>query len=352
MLRCLRHEFIVSELYMLNDEVNLPLDSFTRQSGASLRGASDRIADPLIHIGFHKTGSTWLQNIIFSDKARGFTSDTHEARHRLVERLVRPDVLDFDATGERNYYRKYQEAAHSSGLDLVLSHERLSGYPSSGGHDRTIIAQRLKDMFPNARILIVIREQKSLIRSMYSQHITDGGVEGLDRFLNVPEPALGRKPSFSMQFYRFDRLIHHYQQLFGKTGVLVLPFEMLRSDGQKFADRIADFCGKENVVLPENRPVNMKRPLVMQAVQRPLNAVFYHNELSPGALFHIKRFHKRYARLTPLFMAISPKFLERRLDQNMQKRIEQHVGSYFGESNARTQQLTGLSLSEFGYHVA
>ena len=49
----------------------------------------------------------------------------------------------------------------------VISHERLSGYPHSGGHDSKEIAHRLAAVFPNAKVVIVIREQKSMILSNY-----------------------------------------------------------------------------------------------------------------------------------------------------------------------------------------
>src|SRR3546814_8368538 len=95
-----------------------------------------------------------------------------------------------------------------------------------------MIADRLRETFPDARILIVIREQRALIRSMYSQHITDGGTGTLGRFLNRPEPGLGRKPWFDPEVYAFDRLIAYYCGLFGAERVLALPFELLAREPQ------------------------------------------------------------------------------------------------------------------------
>lgn len=337
--------------------MNLPLDQIRPRRAAGDHNLAD--AEPaqrarapmLVHIGYHKTGSTWLQDRIFCDPARGLETIADAPRHRLVEDFVRPDALSYDPQATAERYSAYIEAARTRDTTLVLSHERLSGYPSSGGHDRAMIADRLKATFPDASILIVLREQRSLIRSMYSQHITDGGTESLKRFLNTPEPALGRKPSFSLAFYEFDRLIAHYQRLFWPDRVLALPFEMLARAPQAFVDRIAGFSGRPEVALDKVQRTNEKRPLLMQQIQRPLNALFYHNELSPGALFHIRRFHKRYARLRPLFDTISPRFLESRLERRLRDAIDRHVGTYFAASNARTERLTGLALQEYGYPV-
>lgn len=319
-------------------------------SSSSRPAAAAAAAPVLIHVGFHKTGSTWLQQQLFADPAR-FASVDDAPRHRLVEDLVMPDPLAYDPVAVAHRYAPALALARESGRTLALSHERLSGYPSSGGRDRAMIAERLRATFPDARILIVIREQRALIDSMYRQHITDGGVEGVARFLATPEPGLGRKPSFTTDLYAFDRLIALYQQLFGESRVLVLPVERLGADPQGFADAVAALCGRPPLPIAPSRAANQRRPLLMQQVQRPLNFLFYHNELSPGALIHIPRFHKRYARLRRLFEIASPRFVEAALGRRLERAIAAHVGDHFAASNARTERLTRLDLAALGYPV-
>lgn len=316
------------------------------EEGAIERGGATAPAPLLLHVGLHKTGSTWLQQNLFARQAHGF-SQHEEPRHRIVERLVLPYALSKEQA--RAAYSRAIDDAQSAGRTLVLSHERLSGYPSSGAFDRKMIAERLGEAFPEGRVLIVFREQRALIRSMYSQHITDGGVGSLERFLTRPEPGLGRKPGFCLEQYEFDRLIDLYRGLFGADRVLALPVELLGKDAQKFADRVTAFCGLPPSEVGPVKRSNERRPLLMQHVQRPLNMLFYHNELSPGALVHVPRFHKRYARLRPLFDRLSPRFLERRFEDRLVRGIEAHVGDHYSMSNRRTAGITGLPLREFGY---
>jgi hypothetical protein len=304
----------------------------------------------LIHIGLHKTGSTWLQRTLFKDASRGFTDETGEHRSKIIDRFVRADPLLFDPTEIAAHYADARAAANEAGLTFVLSHERLSGHPSSGSFDSAIIAERLNKAFPDARVLIVIREQRALIGSMYGLHVRWGGVESVRRYLIPAPPRRGFKPGFTLQAYEFDRLIGHYQKLFGKDRVLVLPLELLARDDQEFADRIGTFCGHASVPVGRTKRRNVRRPQLMQMAQRPLNMLFYHNELSPGALFHIPRFKHRYAKLTRLFR-LSPQILERRLDERQKRAIDELVGDHYAASNGRTQEMTGLPLSELGYPV-
>lgn len=310
---------------------------------------ADNPPAPLIHIGYHKTGSSWLQNNIFNNDGFGFTDEYGLARHELVYEFVRPAPFTFNADRVAGDFTPWLQKAQARGLRLVLSHERFSGYPSSGGYDSKMIADRLKQIFPDAKILIIIREQQSLIRSMYSQHISDGGVESAHNFLRQPEPHLGRRPFFSRHFYEFHHLIGYYQSLFGEQNVLTLPFEMLHRQPQDFVDAIGSLCRHPKKPVGPVARVNERRPIFMQWLQRPLNAIFYNNELSPGALFHIHNFHKRYAKLTRFFRVLTPPPADRYFDAKLRKYFRTEIGTYYGDSNKLTEALTGLDLGKYGY---
>jgi hypothetical protein len=315
------------------------------------RGPEPERAPLLIHIGFHKTGSTWLQKQLFANGENGFTTETGRPRHHIVYDFVKADAFQFRPNEIRASYAHHIARAQGTGKTLALSHERLSGYPSSGGHDRKLIADRLSATFPDARVLIVLREQRSLIGSMYSQHITDGGTGSIRTFLASPEPQLERRPKFRLATYEFDGLISYYRQLFGRRHVLVLPYEMLGKDPGKFVNAIQSFCGFAGAPIGEVTRANEGRSLLLQMVQRPLNALFYDNELSPGALINIRRFAPRFGVARGLFEAISPRWLERHLQERRRAEIDRHVGDYYAQSNWRTQMITGLDLSRYDYPV-
>ena len=307
-----------------------------------------KYANTLLHIGYHKTGSTYLQNFLFQT-VNGFSTETGKNRVQIVKDFVYPDNFKFDARQVEEEYLSYISKAHASGLRFVLSHERLSGYPPSGGYDRMLIAQRLADTFPGAKVLIIIREQRSLIRSMNSQYISDGGHLSLSGFLKKPEPQLGRMPYFRLEMYEFDQLISHYRSLFGQAQVLVLPFELMAFNLEDFLTRISVFS---EIPPPASQPAvisNRRRPLMMQTVQRWGNRFLSDNELSRGALLPIARFPRRFGRLERVFHAISPKWSEDMLQSRLNRHVAAFVGSYYTESNARTSSMTGIDLQSFGY---
>src|SRR3954452_278013 len=94
---------------------------------------------PLLHIGYHKTGSTFLQKRVFPNP--GFSL---VAKPRALSfTFVKSEPFGFDAHAARETLRPGIEEAKESGLMPVLSAKRLSGPPHSGGHDSEQIANRL-----------------------------------------------------------------------------------------------------------------------------------------------------------------------------------------------------------------
>lgn len=312
----------------------------------------------LVHVGFHKTATTFLQKAFFANNQLGFDQFQRLQCSKLVHRKIAAlgpfDKLSSDTINELHQFAKN---AAEQGFLGVISHERLSGYPASGGFDSKLILERIKEIFPDAKILIIIREQISLIQSVYSQMITDGGAYSLNDFLRYSlEPATVRIPQFRLSFYEFDKYISYCQTLFGKDRVLVLPYELLGENYQDFLDKIGFFAlpnDWENIrgyqKLPTNSVVNAKKSILIQNISRVLNALFYKNQLSNSALIRIKHLPSIYKNLHQLGNAITPKFIEKNLNQKMKNYIREYVGSYYCQSNIRTSELIGINLAQYNY---
>jgi hypothetical protein len=305
---------------------------------------------PLIHIGYHKTATTFLQRTLFARSDLGF--ECPWTRGDLVRHIVRPgpfSILDEEA---REYFASGCRRAVEGNRVPVVSHERLSGYPPSGGYDSREIADRLALVFPNARVLVVIREQQSIIRSWYAQYVRDGGVLSLARFLDPLEPALVRVPQFSFAFYEFDRLVGYYRKVFSAEAVLVLPFELLRSDPRLFVSRIMDLAGLPDCQGAGHEPTNVGLSAAALPFLRLSNRLMRRNQLSPGALVPARSLARLAGRVVTRIGRLAPAAVEARADTRLRKTIADCVGDRYAESNARTSALIGVDLSQLGYPCA
>ena len=98
----------------------------------------------LLHVGYHKTATTWLQQNLFfapgSETFHAFTPDVGRPRALTEYFLLAPDGGMLSAFDDnRAEIRAAVAAAHDATQGLpgtpVLSDERLSGNPHSGGFD-------------------------------------------------------------------------------------------------------------------------------------------------------------------------------------------------------------------------
>ncbi|MPS67127.1 MULTISPECIES: sulfotransferase [unclassified Novosphingobium] len=304
---------------------------------------------PLVHIGFHKTASTLLQNALFARPDLGFERLEND-RHHVQLDFVKQGAFDGPSPDRIESYRRRAREAQRRGNTLVVSHERLSGYPGSAGFDAPLIADRLKECLPDARILVFIREQRSMIFSYYLQYISDGGSLSFNRLATPLQWTLYRKPEFDFRTFAYIQCIEYYRRLFGPESVLVLPYEALRTDPGRVAREISQFCEQNPSLVPLDifgEPANEGMPMLMQILRRPLNALFNRNQLAPNAPLLFPPFDRNYRKLRPLFAFT--RMLEGPLRRRLMRQIELAVGERYAESNQQLQRMTGYDLRRFGY---
>ena len=300
----------------------------------------------LLHVGYHKTGSSWLQRRFFSQRELGF--------RRITTRglpIQDPHPLHFDAEAYRAHYAELVSEAATDGALPVLSEERLSGNPLSGGYDSAEIAERLLAIFPSAKVLIVVREQRSLILSTWFQYVKVGGACSLRDFLLGARD--GRLPGFRFENFEFDRLVAHYRRLFGAERVHVELFERLGHEPREFAASILSFAGLAKSAAFERLPfgelVNRAaRPLAV-SLRRVLNPFLRRDSVNGYSPLANPAFRALGEGLVRVAEATAPEPLDAHLRRRWQAHIAERVGSRYVESNERLAKLSGYDLGSFGY---
>jgi hypothetical protein len=311
----------------------------------------------LVHIGYHKTGTKWLRGSLFRDPATGYGWLPKDSPP--IRALVRTRPLDFDAEETRKQLEPLVAEKEAAGLLPVICWGRLAGQAFSGGHDEKEIADRLKAVLPDARVLAVIREQRSMIVSTYKQYVKAGGAAPLRAFLRPTDEQGWRVPSFDFEYFEYHRLLGYYQSLFGADSVLVLPYEQLVSDRRGFVNRVAEFAGRPVPDAVLARMLKTKRTNPAQAAlvigaTRALNRFGPRNELNPAPLLDSKRIA---ALATQVRKRVDPaevpgaRALAERSEQRLRRAVGEIVGDRYAESNRITSELFGLDLASYGWPV-
>jgi hypothetical protein len=104
----------------------------------------------------------------------------------LWSSFVEVDPFAWSPSKARETFETGIRDAAERGLVPVLSAERLSGNPDSGGYDSVHVAEYLAATFPEARVLIVIREQADMLVSSYKRYVRNGGPGTLRQYGSPP----------------------------------------------------------------------------------------------------------------------------------------------------------------------
>ena len=298
----------------------------------------------LIHPGFHKTGTSFLQQSVFADERFFNSLLSHQEAHNL---LVGPSPFEFNVEDVK---RRIADAAceRRHGAADVISSEILSGTMFQGSRDASMIAERLKEVCPDARILLTVRSQTSLAKSVYLQYVNRGGRRKVEHFFrHQPEPGYHW---FSPRVFQFHNLIEYYAALFGKDNVIVLPQELLKKDRSHYLRLLFEFAdlqfNKETDNRISSKAVGKSPPASGIPILRAGN-LFRQTPLNPEGITRLALIGNSLGRL-----AFTWRVGAERADRKLSDRIRAEVAGKYGLSNSRTQKFCPVDLSKLGYEVA
>ncbi len=270
--------------------------------------------------------------------------------------LIDPPPLAFEPTRVNGFLNDSIPPGRIGDRIPVVTSEALSGNMFCGGYNGKELSDRLRQVFPEGRILIIVREQRTMLRSLYSSFISWGMPHSIDRYLN---PVDGRKvPQYNPSYLQYDRLVTYYFRLFGERNVLVLCFEQFAENPKRFVRSICDFSKNaafsQNALdsLPFDKRVNKGRILMNLMLQRWLNYFFVANGFNYSGLFKdtsatARKRLNACKRRNDLF----PRFMHNWFEKTFEKKIIEKTKGLFGESNRNLSQIMKVDLASYGYDV-
>jgi hypothetical protein len=204
----------------------------------------------LIHIGYAKSGSSFLR--------RWFAG--HPEIAYLPNRFA--GIGQFaDLVGEAAGIR-----LRVTSSEILASPRLPRGDPQPGAFSaaQAHVCGALAELFPTAQILIVTRGFRSMIMSSYSQYVRSGGSKSLQE---VAGDAYREDP------WDYDALVGMYRARFGDGNVIVLPWELLRDDPERFVEQIESRFGLGHCPPPPQRVNRSLSPAEMRWYPRLAAAI-------------------------------------------------------------------------------
>lgn len=309
-----------------------------------------------IHVGYPKNASTTLQTDVFPKiKNTIYMGRSYDTQHPFISKefseamysIWMQDSIDFSFEEVSRKIDSAMSNVNGQTERTIISSEGFA----NNFVDRGIIANRLNKFFPDAKILIVIRNQMDALLSMYSFLVCQMGrnvnisygrpsVRSFAQWIQDQEEYLGRSFITTLMYYEF---FSQYKSLFGNDNVTVLFFEELANSPELFFAKLATFLDLDSAMpTPGNDvPKRNRGPTQRAAAYYRLRGLFPDTSFSkymPNIAS--KLFHNYLARQTG-----------GRKKEFLLPDTEKRLLDMYRDSNNKLQQELGIDISKYGYNI-
>lgn len=232
-----------------------------------------------IHIGYPKTASTTFKKYLFSNHKEFYYLRNNEDSNDLLNNLFYSRENSFKRF-MNNYKDELLKKVKSTNLTkFVLSEESLTSFsmffrlwpaPYIWTIEPNSVARKIKiafkdsSVFDKVKILIVIRKQDDIIKSIYAQvyNLVFKKFKETRTFGKFLDYALGKnRNNFLVDALYYEDIINEYEKLFGRENICIQVFEELQQDREKYIKKLCDFLGinfQDTLELLEDKHMNKK----------------------------------------------------------------------------------------------
>lgn len=306
-------------------------------------------ARPIIHVGLHKTATSWFQARFYP-----FLSS-----HRWIDRIAVRKTLLTPAFGFDGATARKALGLDEETKPYVLCDEDLSGVLHNGGLMAGFLARRLAErihlMAPEARIVLFVREPVSFAAACYQQYVREGGTGSPRRYLfpqdyrHLTKYRPFKTPRFEVSQLDATGLIAHYDALFGRENVHVFAYEDFARQPAAFLTRYKALFGLEGGPDEAGGSVNASYRRGLLPLARFLNLFTQRSVADKRVLIHIpywypvRKYLLKRLNSMPLFGGRpSP-------DTLLGPDVAAWLRGRFAESNRRLAARLGIDLEALGY---
>lgn len=218
-----------------------------------------------IHIGYPKSASTTLQKHLFSKHNQLKTLGVYptqnighdssevnlsvpylkdESLREFYKNITELDDIEYFYSNNKELFKEnISHYLNEDDRSVVFSDERLTSVFFSHC-DNGVKARRLSELFPNAKIILLVRSQYEWLKSQYRDHPFDprdlsiGRYVSFDSWFNIVHWNKKIKLLNMLDYYS---VIKFYESLFGVNNVGVFVFEELAIELDVFSKKISKF---------------------------------------------------------------------------------------------------------------
>ncbi len=284
--------------------------------------------NPIIHIGYPKTGSSWFQDNFYPFVGNYNYFD----REEFKTVFFKSDKHDFVSFCKNNYLN-----------NIIICEEEIININMS----EIKKAEKIKASFDNPIIIVFIRNQIKLLESKYSQYIKFGGSLKFNSLINH---IIKINKISQWDYYRH---LQTYINIFSKENVHIYLFEDFVSDFDTF---IRNYINKYNFEIDDNK-INYSKvnksyssPIIKLARitnQFSKTRIGYNRPWEPF-VFHIPLLHQASHVFYRVINTITP-YKRFSAKKHLDNATYNRLCDYFKEGNKKLSEEYNLDFKKYNY---
>jgi hypothetical protein len=185
---------------------------------------------PILHIGLHKTGTTWFQKRFYPIVKNA----KYIEREIVKEKILLPGMVDFKAEDTRDFFIRLEDR-------IIICEENLTTGIRGNYFVQEGLLNRMKMIFPDAKIVLFLRNQVEKIASTYCYYLkNNGGTFGFQKFIGYRHNNPYNNFNFKPENLFYDRLLEILFRYFSRDNVHIFFYEDFSSDNQEFLKQFSE----------------------------------------------------------------------------------------------------------------
>lgn len=287
----------------------------------------------VIHIGFSKSASTFLQSLF-----------ENNAEVNFIYKSKRFSLLDEDK--EEVDLNESLTNLESDEHIVLPSYNKDLNVRTTKLEDVKKILDRIYNHNSEAKIILVLRSQLGLLPSRYSQYIVSGGDKSLSDFFSILNGLETNKKDHFQNYY--CQIVKMIVDLFGKENTLILFFEEINSNRVESIKRISEFLNV-NLVPKRSTIFSRRKGLTKNGIKmvRFINTYLVKSNENYHGVFetHIPIFfYKNLIRTVRLIDYFLPKTKEKLTSEEVKM-----IAEKFKEDNFKLSEYLNKDIRSLGY---
>lgn len=309
----------------------------------------------ILHIGYHKTATSFFQRSYYP----AVKNYLYVNRFWVQKHILNPSPFSYDS---RNVIQELNGKSDKEADRIILCEEEMLGHIHNGGFNgcgTKVIAERLKETFPDAKVVVFLRNQIDIIGSAYRQYVRQGGNYSVNRYLYHPDNNNFITPLFSFEHFDYSGVLRFYKRLFG-DNLHVYLYEDFAKDNKGFIEKYtADMglnldCGKlkfkqynpgiSNAAINIAKVVNLFNPRGTKIYKYTLIGLPLPKIIFRGIKRGLDQLHRRRGQ--------GADYIQNAYADNLRllgPRNVEFIRNFYRESNAGLVEEFGFAVAQYGY---